>query len=153
MKPKLVAARICGALNEGGCRYLVVGGTAGILHATADLDLLVERSPANLLRLLAALARVGYGFAAGWPPEEIGRRPVTVLGDDPAVNLFTVLRGMGYDQAAPRSRILPVEGVRLPVLSLDDLIATKQTGRAVDMADVAALEAIRAALTRPAPAA
>jgi tRNA nucleotidyltransferase/poly(A) polymerase len=48
-------------LNEAGVRYLVVGGVAVVLHGylrtTGDLDLVVELSPANLDRALAALKK------------------------------------------------------------------------------------------------
>jgi len=44
-------ARICGALNRHGARYLLIGGFAVIAHGagrfTKDIDLLVDDSPDN----------------------------------------------------------------------------------------------------------
>src|SRR5439155_559778 len=83
----------------------------------------------------AALARVGYGFASEWAPAEILKRPITVIGDDPAVDVFTVAWKVKYEQAAPRAEVVDVAGVRIPLIALDDLIETKRTGRLQDAAD------------------
>lgn len=145
--PRAVAAQVCGALNRSQAKYLVIGGVACILHgharATEDVDILIERTEANAARVLAALARVGYGFAAEWTAAEILKRPITVIGDDPAVDVFTVAWKVKYEQAAPRASTVPVDGVDIPLISLDDLIETKRTGRLSDAADIEVLEEIR----------
>lgn len=145
--PRTVAAQVCQALNRAGAKYLVIGGVACVLHgyarATADVDILIERSEANAARVLAGLARVGYGFAREWAAAEILKRPITVVGDDPAVDIFTVAWKLKYEQAAPRAEVVDVEGVRIPLIALDDLIETKRTGRLQDAADIEALEEIR----------
>ena len=145
--PRAIAAQVCGALNHSRAKYLVIGGVACILHGyvrgTEDVDILIERTEANAARVLAALARVGYGFAAEWAPGEILKRPITVIGDDPAVDVFTVAWKVKYEQAAPRSSVVDVDGVDVPLISLDDLIETKRTGRLKDAADIEVLEEIR----------
>src|SRR5205809_455443 len=108
-------------------------------HLAADL----KRSPAERLRRAEALARVGYGFASEWAADEILKRPITVIGDDPAVDVFTVAWKVKYEQAAPRAEVVDVEGVRIPLIALDDLIETKRTGRLQDAADIEVLEEIR----------
>lgn len=147
VKPTTVAARVCAVLNETGSRYLVIGGIACILHgyvrATTDVDILIERSLANAERVLAALERVGYGFAREWSAREILERPITVIGDDPQVDIFTVAWNVKYEDAVRRASVVEVEGVEIPLASLDDLIATKRTGRALDQADIEALEEIK----------
>jgi hypothetical protein len=147
--PKLIAAQIFQALNAAGARYLVIGGIACILHgyvrATTDLDVLIERSPDNAGRVLEGLARVGYGFAREWTAKELLARPITVIGDDPAVNVFTVAWTVKYEQAVRRAASAEVEGVTIPFIGLDDLIATKRTGRLQDAADVEVLEDIKRA--------
>ena len=142
----VTAASIAGMLNAEGARYLVIGGIACILHghvrATTDLDILIERTPENAARVLAALERVGYGFAREWLPEEILRKPVTLIGDDPAVDIFTVAWSVRYEDAVARSELMGVEGVAIPVIGLEDLIATKRTPRGKDAEDVRVLEEI-----------
>src|SRR5207245_2765408 len=122
--PRVIAAQVCAALNRSGAKYLVIDGVACILHGyartTEDVDILIERTEANAGRVLAALARVGYGFASEWAADEILKRPITVIGDDPAVDVFTVAWKVKYEQAAPRAEAVDVEGVRSPLIALTD---------------------------------
>lgn len=145
--PQTIAAQVCEALNRSGASYLVIGGVACILHgyvrATTDVDILIGRTLDNARRVLAGLSTVGYGFASEWAPEEILARPITIIGDDPAVDVFTVAWSVKYDQAVGRSSVVEVEGVRIPLIGIDDLIATKQTGQPLDAADVEALQTIK----------
>jgi predicted nucleotidyltransferase len=145
-KPTRVAA-VCATLNRAKAKYLVIGGLACILHgyarATEDIDILIERTEENAARVLKALATVGYGFVREWTAAEILKRQITIIGDDPRVDIFTVAWSVKYEQAAPRSDTVAVAGVRIPVIGLDDLIETKRTGRLQDAADIEALEEIR----------
>ncbi len=138
---------MCAALNRAKARYLVIGGIACILHgyarATEDIDILIERTAENADRILKALATLGYGFAREWTATEILKRQITVVGDDPRVDIFTVAWSIKYAQAAPRSDTVAVAGVRIPLIGIDDLIETKRTGRLQDAADIEVLEEIR----------
>ena len=144
-QPRVV--RVCAALNRAKVKYLVIGGVACILHgygrATEDIDILIERTETSAGRLLKALAGLGYGFAREWSAVELLKRPITVIGDDPRVDVFTVAWTVKYEQVAPRATTVDVTGVRIPLIALDDLIETKRTGRLQDAADIEALEEIR----------
>lgn len=145
--PRAVAAQVCEALNRSGAHYLVIGGVACILHGvvrgTEDVDILIERTSENAERVLEALALVGYGFAKEWAPEELLRRPVTIIGDDPAVDVFTVAWKVKYEGALGGSSVVEVEGVPIPIVGIDDLIETKRTGRLSDAADIEILEDLK----------
>lgn len=147
VKPEGIAAQVCEALNRAGAKYLVIGGVACILHgyarATSDVDILIERTEANAERVLAALRTLGYGLAREWLAAEILKRPVTVIGDDPALDVFTVAWRVKYEKAVDRSTVVDVEGVPVPLIGLDDLIETKRTGRLLDAADIEVLEEIK----------
>lgn len=147
MTPTAVAAQVCGALNARGARYLVIGGIACILHGyvrgTIDVDILIEKTTENAAAVLEALGSIGYAFAREWRPTEIIARPITVIGDDPAVDIFTAAAGLRYATAAARSVAVEVEGVVIPILSIDDLITSKRTGRLQDAADIEVLESIK----------
>ncbi len=138
---------VCATLNRAKVKYLVIGGVACILHgfgrATDDLDILIERTEANADRTLRALSTLGYGFAREWTAAELLARPITIIGDDPRIDVFTVAGRLKYEQAAPRSATVTVTTVKIPLISLDDLIETKRTGRLRDAADIEALEEIR----------
>lgn len=138
---------VCAALNRGKAKYLVIGGVACILHgyarATDDIDILIERSEANAARVLKVLGGLGYGYAREWTAAEVLKRPITVIGDDPRVDVFTVAWKVKYEQAAPNASTVDVDGVKIPLIGIDDLIETKRTGRLQDAADIEALEQIR----------
>jgi hypothetical protein len=146
-REELTAAAVCAELNRTEARYLVIGGIACILHghirATTDLDILIDATEANAARVLEALDRVGYGFAREWQASEIAGKAVTVIGDDPAVDVFTIAWSLRYPDALPRSTVVHVDGVAIPLIGLDDLIATKRTGRTQDAADVEVLEELK----------
>ena len=147
LKPTLVVGEVCAALNASGSRYLVIGGIACILHghvrATTDLDILIERTIDNAERVLVGLSRTGYAFAKEWLADEILRRPITVIGDDPAVDIFTVAWSVQYADAITRASTVNLDGVTVPVVGIDDLIASKRTGRLQDAADIEVLEEIK----------
>jgi len=147
LKPKIVVAGVCAVLNGTGSHYLVIGGIACVLHgyvrATTDLDILIERTKDNAERVLAALSTIGYGFVRELTPEEILGRPVFIIGDDPQVDIFTVAWSVRYEQAIARSSVVEIEGVPIPLIGIDDLIASKRTDRPLDAADVEALEEIK----------
>ncbi len=147
LRPQSIAARVCAALNETGSKYLVIGGVACVLHgyarATTDVDILIERTPRNAANVLAALATLGYGFASEWTAKELLNRPITVIGDDPGVDVFNVAWSVKYEDAVADSSTVEVDGAKIPLIGIDDLISTKRTGRALDDADIEALEEIK----------
>lgn len=147
LSPTIRAAQVCAALNGAGARYLVIGGVACILHgyvrATKDVDILIEQTMENAERVLSGLEGVGYGFARESLAEEIIRKPITIIGDDPRVDLFTVAWSVKYSDAIARSSTVEAEGVTIPLIGLEDLIATKRTGRPQDNIDLEVLEEIQ----------
>ena len=136
--------RVCRLLNRHRVRYVLVGGVAANLHgsvrATKDVDVLVPRDLKNTQRMLAALAELPYGIARELDAVDIFRKPVTIIGDDPRVDVLTVASTVTFDAAYPRRVVRRIAGVRVPYLNLDDLVRSKQTGRAQDMADIARLK-------------
>jgi hypothetical protein len=123
-----------------GARALQLWGSA---RATRDIDILIEPTVENAARVLAALARCGFGFAKEWLAEEVAERHVTIIGDSPRVDILTVAWSVHYREAYPAATVFEVEGVRIPTLSIDHLIASKRTGRLQDAADIEVLEEIR----------
>lgn len=144
--------RVCRLLNAHRARYLIAGGVAANLHgsvrATADIDLLIPRDIANASRVLAALGELTWGIARELDPEDVVAKPFTIVGDDPRVDLLTVAASVTFDQAWPRRVVRRIEGVRIPYLSLNDLVRSKQTGRLSDEADLEVLRGLRR-LRRP----
>jgi len=131
---------VCRLLNGRRVRYLLAGGIAANLHgsvrATKDVDVLVPRDARNMARLLDALGELPYGMARELDAADIATKPLTIIGDDPRVDVLTVAWTVSFESAWPRREVRTIAGVRVPYLSRDDLIASKQTGRASDLADI-----------------
>ncbi len=146
-------------LRDGGVRFIVVGGTAVILHGvprtTADLDLVVDLEPANLRLLVSAMTRLGYRPRAPVEPEELcdpERRREWI--DDKGMLAFTFhLPGhpladidvlidspVSFAELASRAEQIDAGGLMLRIASVEDLIRMKLVaGRDQDLADVDAL--------------
>lgn len=144
---KTELADVCWRLNESGARYILAGARAvqlwGSARATRDIDILIEANEANAQRVLDALATMGYGFAKEWAAAEVARKFVTIIGDDPRVDILTLAWSVRYREAVREAVKFEIEGVEIPTLSLDDLIASKRTGRPQDLADIVVLEELR----------
>jgi hypothetical protein len=140
-------ADVCSRLNRHDARYVLVGAAAlqlwGHARATRDIDILIEKSGENAARVLAGLGDVGFGLAHEWLAEEIVAKPVTVIGDDPRVDILTVAWSVHYPEARRDATVFQVETVEIPTASLDHLIASKRTGRLQDAADIEVLEEIK----------
>ena len=132
--------RVCRLLNRHRVRYLIAGGVAANLHgsvrATRDVDVLVPRDAGNMARLVAALGELPYGIAKELDPAEMVKKPFTIIGDDPRVDVLTVAASVTFAAAYPRRIVRRIQNVRVPYLSLADLVRSKRTGRAQDVADI-----------------
>ena len=132
--------KVCRLLNRHRVRYLIAGGVAANLHgsvrATRDVDVLVPPDPTNMARLLEALSSLPWGVARELDADAMARKPITIIGDDPRVDVLTVAWTVTFDRAWPKKQVRRLEGVRVPYLSLADLRASKQTGRPSDEADL-----------------
>jgi len=145
------------ALHDHGVRFIIVGGTAATAHGSArltqDLDIVYERSPDNLRRLVAALAPQ-QPYLRGAPPglpflfdEATLKRGLNFtltskLGD---VDLLgEIVGGGGYRELEAHTIELELFGVRCLCLGLDKLIEVKRAaGRPKDLEALAELIAIR----------
>jgi hypothetical protein len=140
-------AEVCHALNAAHARYVLVGARAmqlwGTTRATRDVDILIEPTETNARRVLKALARLGIGFAGELSAAGVAERPVTIVGDIPNVDIFTRAWNLKYGEAAAAMVPFDLEGVKIPVASIEHLIESKRTGRLQDAADIEVLEAIR----------
>ncbi len=146
-------AEVCHRLNEAGARYLVVGARAlqlwGSARATRDIDILIEPTEENAARVLAALARIGFGLAGEWAAREIASKFVTIIGDSPRVDVLTLAWSVRYRDAIRDAHQFELEGVGIPTASIDTLIASKRTGRPQDDADILVLEEIQRIRSQP----
>ncbi len=141
--------RVCRLLNRHRARYVLAGGVAANLHgsvrATRDVDILVPKDRQNTMRVLEALAELPYGVAGELDAEQVFEKPITIVGDDPRVDVLTVAWNVTFDKADRNKVVRRIAGVRVPYLGLAELLRSKQTGRAGDLADIEALTGARPA--------
>ncbi len=145
------------ALRDAEVEFILIGGTAMVAHGSAqgtqDLDILYERSPENIRRLVKALAPcrprlrgAPFGVPFRFDEETIARglnfTLTTDLGD---LDLLGEVAGLGsFREARSSSETMQVFGRRCNILSLDGLIKAKRAaGRPRDLAALPELEALR----------
>src|SRR5580765_1789042 len=126
-KPPLL--HVCQLLNQAGAKYLICGAQACILHGlvrtTEDVDILVEATEENCQRVIDGLARMLDGAARELTPKDILENVVVKVADDVEVDVSTHAWKVTYADAIGSARETNLEGVRVPFLSLDSLIASK----------------------------
>jgi predicted nucleotidyltransferase len=143
------------SLNARGVRFLIVGGYAVAFHArpraTKDIDVLIDRSPANARRARVAIVEFLGGEAPEITVEKLtSPRTVLVLGRSPVrIDILTDLEGLGFRAAWSRRVEATFGSERAFYIGLEDLVRVKEiAGRAVDLEDVRVLRRTQRAKRR-----
>jgi hypothetical protein len=140
------------ALMNQEVRYIMVGGYATNLHGfqryTGDIDIWIEDTPANRKRLRKAFAECGMGdyymletmqFVPGWTDFNL----MNGLRFDIMVSMKG-LEDYGFDECLQMAAIADIDGVLIPFLHINLLIANKKAvNRPKDQIDVIELEKIQ----------
>jgi hypothetical protein len=140
------------SLNKNKVKYIMVGGIAtnfnGYQRATDDADIWVEDSKKNRRNLRAAFREYGMGdfemmermqFVPGWTYFHLnnGMRLDVMVG-------VKGLEGIGFDECLKFATIADVDGIQIPFLHINHLIASKiAANRSKDQVDVIYLEKIK----------
>lgn len=142
------------ALNEGGVRFVVIGGVAvgayAHVRATEDLDIVPDPARDNLDRLGNALVRLDARLAAdsrrAIDPELrqalYQGRNLTLTTSLGELDVVQRLSGVpGWESLSRDAAQTTLAGIPLSVCSLDHLMAMKRArGSLQDQADLEALE-------------
>ena len=129
-------------LNSNRVEYLLIGGYAvgiyGYIRATNDLDVWVNVSPENAVRIYQALR--GFGFAETGLTPDLFRAPnkVVRMGVPPIrIEILTSIDGVEFESCYREKEMIQVEEVNVPVISLARLRENKAaSGRTKDLADL-----------------
>ncbi|MBI3208693.1 MAG: nucleotidyltransferase [Candidatus Solibacter usitatus] len=132
------------SLRSHEVKYVVIGGIAAVSHgvprATFDLDILIEASMENAVRLVDALRSCGVGSAWLTTPEEILAHEITIFKDTVRLDVQTSTPGIQFNDAWRDHREMVVDEYVFYVLSKEHLIQSKRAaGRKVDLDDIDAL--------------
>lgn len=140
--------RVLASFQKHDVKYVVIGGIATILHgvprSTFDLDILIEPSESNAQRLLAALRDAEIGTSSLTDTKDLLAHEITIFKDYVRIDVQTRTPGVEFHAAWDRKKTVEYNGQSFHILSLDDLIIAKRAaGRAIDLQDADALEALR----------
>ena len=140
-------ARVCELLNRNHARYIVVGAQACILHGlvrtTEDVDILVEESEENYRHVIEALSEMEDHAAAELTPLDLAENVVVKVADEVEVDISRRAWKVSYADAIVSALSTEIDGVRVPYASLETLIATKDTYREQDRADLLRLRELK----------
>ena len=136
---------VCKLLNSYNADYIVIGGVAvglhGYVRATKDIDILVPRNVENTRRVLEALSKLPWGIAKEMDPREVDQNPITIVGDDPRVDILKAAQSVNYKVAEGSKVTTSVAGTIVPYASINDLIQSKiGTDRPKDEQDILELK-------------
>jgi hypothetical protein len=146
--------------------YIIVGGIAanllGLVRATADLDIMIDVEEDNLVKMDAVLRYLGYKIKQPVDIKKLNKISLAVLiknknlkalnynktGEFKEIDII-VDSPVSFEQAKKKAKKIIVNGLKLPVISIDDLIKMKEkAGRAIDKFDVTELKKVRRFLSQ-----
>ena len=136
------------SLNSNNVRYILVGGYSVIIHGyprtTGDMDLWVERTAENYLKIKKAFEEFGMPVF-DMTEENFLHHPVWdvfTFGIPPvAIDLMIAMEGFNFQEIYERSIIFKDEDLEIRVIHKNDLIAAKErAGRSKDLDDLENLE-------------
>lgn len=159
----IIYEKILREFQKQNVRYVIVGGIAvnllGGLRTTADLDILVDMTDENLKKIVKIMKRLGFGIKQPVDPMGIadrkirkdwiqhkhmkafnfykdqkkGWQEVDIIIDSP----------VSYQKAQRDAIMIKNKGLRLPVISIRNLISMKKKAhRNIDRIDIEELKMI-----------
>lgn len=149
--------RLLGALAKAGVDFVVIGAIAVVAHGhirtTRDVDITYDTAPANLKALgeflVASDARLrGVAEVVPFVPDERTLERVEILTLETSLGSLDLMASPpgapSYVELRKRAASIELDGRTVRVAAIDDLIAMKRAaGRARDLEDIEALEALR----------
>ncbi len=90
----------------------------------------------NFEKVIAALSLLSDGAARELTPEDFIENTVVKIADEVEVDVTTSAWSVTYQDAITRAQERVIDGVKIPYLSLEDLIRSKQSQREQDRMDV-----------------
>lgn len=137
------------SLADEHVKFLLVGAYALAAHgyprATMDIDIWVMPSPDNADALLRALRRFGAPTSGLAAADLLKDDTIFQIGIAPRrIDIITGASGLRFEETFANSIEVDIEGLKIRIPSVDDLIRNKRTsGRMKDLADVEALESLK----------
>ena len=123
--------RFLKSLIECHVKFILIGGHAAIYYGvnrnTGDLDILIEPSIENGLRLITALKKTGLEVPE-ISPAEFQSKLVLSFGLEPdAVDILNYTPGIEFSSAYANAVEAVFSGINLRIIDIRDLIKTKES--------------------------
>lgn len=135
--------------NKHRVKYCVVGAYAVAFYArpryTKDMDILVEPSPQNSRRIIAALREFGFGSLNLSANDFCEKGRIVQLGYEPVrVDIITSIEGPPFERIWKNRVAGTYGGEKVFFINLDELMESKKiSGRKQDLADLDILQSIK----------
>jgi predicted nucleotidyltransferase len=140
LTPDFVA--MLSALSGEGVEFILVGAHAlaahGFVRATQDIDILVRPTPENARRVFAALHTFKAPLFDLAEADLLNPDVIYQVGVEPnRIDLMNDISGVSWDEAWAGRTEIAIEGIRVPVLGLEEFVRNKRAaGRPKDRADL-----------------
>ncbi len=129
-------------LKQNGVNFLLIGGYAvglyGVMRPTKDMDIWIAVHNENLALLIRVLEQFGFRPGSIHAEQFRNQHQIFRMGVPPnRLEILTSIPGVDFVACASRANLMKLDGLDVPVISRDDLIANKRaTGRMQDLSDV-----------------
>ncbi|MDB5032076.1 nucleotidyltransferase [Mucilaginibacter sp.] len=133
-------------LNQHQVAYMVVGAHALAFHGrprhTGDLDIWIEPSQENAVKLVSVLNEFGFGSLGLEEADFLKTNYVTQLGYPPLrIDILNAISGVEFTDAYLNKIEGEVDGLRINFINVAEFIQNKEaSGRQKDLGDIAALK-------------
>jgi predicted nucleotidyltransferase len=134
-------------LNKYKVEYLLIGGIAvnlyGYSRTTGDMDIWINSTNENGEKLVKAVDEFGYD-ATELAEKNFEELDVFFLGEPPfRIDILNKMQGLKFPASFEKRKIVEHEGVKIDLLSLEDLKVNKLlSGRHKDLDDLENLSKI-----------
>lgn len=133
-------------------KHLLVGGYAVNIHGysrgTGDMDIWIEASSENVIRLANVLGDSGFdvaGLIAYAPQVPEKGLFLRIADEDFVLDIMTRIDGIEFEAAYAHHDIYDLEGLEIHLIHRNDLVLNKLTsGRLKDIDDVQKLQYVEA---------
>lgn len=128
--------------NKHKVRYCIVGAFAVAFHFkpryTKDIDILIEPSIGNGLKIVEAIKEFGFGSLGLTEKDFAKEGQIIQLGYEPVrIDIITSISGCSFDSAWKNRRRGPYGQQQVNFIGIDELIrAKKASNRPQDKVDV-----------------
>ena len=130
--------------NQAKVKYILVGGYSVILHGysrtTGDMDIWVDRTPENYLKIKRAFLHFGMPMFDMTERNFLSSPDLDVFtfGRPPSsIDIMTRLKGLDFNECYKNAVFFNEDGLQIRTIHFNNLISAKKAaGRAKDINDL-----------------